>query len=60
MTQPKEDVWCEKCGCQMVLRQGKYGEFFGCLGYPHCKATRKAEPVEFEAKFIVEPEDKDV
>lgn len=24
---------CDKCGRPMVLRQGKYGQFFGCSGY---------------------------
>jgi ssDNA-binding Zn-finger/Zn-ribbon topoisomerase 1 len=23
----------------MKKRRGKYGEFWGCTGYPHCKAT---------------------
>jgi len=33
------EVWCRMCGCQMKLRKGKYGEFFGCSGYPICKNT---------------------
>jgi len=28
---------CEKCGSDMILRQGKFGPFLGCSGYPKCK-----------------------
>lgn len=33
------DVWCPDCGCLMKLRNGKYGEFYGCTGYPICRNT---------------------
>lgn len=33
------DVWCRACGCLMKLRDGKFGRFYGCTGYPHCKNT---------------------
>lgn len=33
---------CEKCGKPMVLKKGKYGEFWACSGYPECKNTLKA------------------
>ena len=28
---------CPKCGGQLVLRNGKYGLFYGCANYPKCK-----------------------
>ncbi len=31
---------CPKCGSAMKLRNGKFGEFWGCTGYPECKYTR--------------------
>ena len=31
------DVICEKCGRKMVIKQGKYGKFLACPGYPECK-----------------------
>ena len=31
---------CKKCGRNMVRRKGKYGEFWGCSGYPECTYTR--------------------
>lgn len=27
---------CPKCGGNLVLRNGKYGEFYGCSNYPKC------------------------
>ena len=32
---------CPECGGELVLRKGKYGEFYGCSNYPECKFTRK-------------------
>ena len=31
---------CPKCGDILVKRKGKYGEFWGCSGYPECKYTK--------------------
>jgi DNA topoisomerase-1 len=28
---------CEKCGKPMVYKQGRYGKFLACSGYPECK-----------------------
>lgn len=28
---------CPRCGGRLVLRKGKYGEFWGCSNYPKCK-----------------------
>lgn len=30
---------CPQCGNSLKIRQGKYGEFFGCSNYPHCHFT---------------------
>lgn len=30
---------CPQCGHFLKIRQGKYGEFFGCSNYPHCRFT---------------------
>lgn len=32
---------CPKCGGTLILRKGKYGEFYGCSNYPKCKYTLK-------------------
>ena len=31
---------CPYCGSELVLRKGKYGQFWGCTTYPKCKFTR--------------------
>ena len=31
---------CDQCGKPMVVKQGKYGDFLACSGYPACKKTR--------------------
>jgi len=31
------DKVCEKCGKAMVVKQGKFGRFLACSGYPECK-----------------------
>jgi DNA topoisomerase I len=36
-----EDLMCEKCGRQMVLKRGRFGEFMACSGYPECRNTKK-------------------
>lgn len=30
---------CDKCGKPMVLKQGRFGPFLACTGYPECKNT---------------------
>lgn len=34
---------CPFCGSELILRKGKYGQFWGCSAYPKCKFTRPAE-----------------
>lgn len=34
------DVVCEKCGRKMVIKQGRFGKFLACPGYPECKNTK--------------------
>ncbi|HHW30441.1 MAG TPA: type I DNA topoisomerase [Clostridiaceae bacterium] len=40
------DIICEKCGRKMVIKQGKYGKFLACPGFPEC---RNARPIFEEA-----------
>jgi len=35
------DENCPKCGKQLVLRNGQYGEFVSCSGYPDCKYIKQ-------------------
>lgn len=34
------DIKCELCGRNMVIKQGRYGKFLACSGYPECKNTK--------------------
>ena len=39
--QPVAGMKCELCGGDMVLRTGRYGEFYACVNYPACKFTKQ-------------------
>jgi DNA topoisomerase-1 len=34
------DRICDKCGKPMLIKEGKYGSFYACSGYPDCKNTQ--------------------
>ncbi len=34
------DVKCELCGRMMVVRQGRFGKFLACPGFPECRNTK--------------------
>ena len=38
---PDEAPVCAKCGSPMVMRRGKWGQFFGCSRFPRCRFTRE-------------------
>lgn len=38
---PDAEQACPECGCLLVRRKGRYGEFWGCSGFPMCRYTRK-------------------
>ncbi len=40
------DIKCEKCGRNMVIKNGRYGKFLACPGFPEC---RNARPILEEA-----------
>jgi DNA topoisomerase-1 len=53
LTEQDEEEYCENCGRPMVLKKGRFGQFYACSGYPECKTTkqiggeqRKDEPLE--------------
>lgn len=35
-----KDEKCDKCGGQMVVKNGRFGEFLACENYPKCKTTK--------------------
>ncbi len=47
---PKEtDIVCDKCGGNMLIRSGRYGEFLACSNFPKCKNTK---PLEEQKKVV--------
>jgi len=34
---------CPKCGEELLLRSGRFGEFIACSGFPKCKYTEQVE-----------------
>lgn len=40
---------CPKCGEQLLIRKGRFGEFIACSAYPKCKYTRPTEESNEEA-----------
>lgn len=36
-----QNGFCPRCGKQLVYRHGKYGDFYGCSGYPSCRFTKQ-------------------
>ncbi len=41
--EPDPDVLCEICGQPMLLRSGRFGQFYGCVDYPKCKGIRNLQ-----------------
>lgn len=40
MKDEETDVPCEKCGRMMVIKNGRFGRFLACPGYPECDFTK--------------------
>ncbi|EPZ46273.1 type I DNA topoisomerase [Alicyclobacillus acidoterrestris] len=36
----ESDVPCDKCGRMMVYKNGRYGKFLACPGFPECRNTK--------------------
>lgn len=41
---------CPKCGYVLVVRNGKYGDFWGCSNYPRCHFTK---PIEGQNSYFL-------
>lgn len=35
-----EDIKCPRCNSKMILRSGRYGQFYGCSKFPYCRGTK--------------------
>jgi DNA topoisomerase I len=38
-----KDQVCDKCGSPMIIRNGRFGMFLACSGYPKCKNIKNME-----------------
>lgn len=38
-TEPPQDT-CPRCGGRLILRRGKFGQFYGCSNFPKCQYTK--------------------
>ncbi len=47
---------CEKCGQAMAIKEGKYGKFYACTGYPECTNTKQMHPADQNDQPIIIPE----
>ena len=34
------DIKCDKCGAPMIIKSGRYGNYYACSNYPNCKNIR--------------------
>ena len=41
LTEQDAEEYCENCGRSMVLKKGRFGQFYACSGYPDCKTTKR-------------------
>jgi DNA topoisomerase-1 len=40
LSEQGDEEYCENCGRPMVLKKGRFGQFYACTGYPDCKTTK--------------------
>lgn len=45
LPEEETDIECELCGRKMVIKNGRFGKFLACPGYPECK---NAKPILHE------------
>jgi DNA topoisomerase-1 len=54
--EPKEtDQLCPNCGKRLVIREGRYGRFLGCSGFPECKTIIPIENAAGQPRQPKEP-----
>ncbi len=53
---PEVTETCPKCGQTLVVKQGRFGTFLACPGYPKCKFTRSLGGEESQESGVPCPE----
>ncbi len=49
LPQETTDMVCDKCGAQMIVKNGRFGKFAACPNYPTCKNTKPLTPEDNNA-----------
>ncbi len=52
------DIKCDKCEKPMVIKDGRYGKFLACTGFPDCKNTKQVKDGE-DGKVEIDEETTD-
>lgn len=39
----ESNVKCDKCGQDMAIKEGRFGKFLACTGYPDCRNTKQVD-----------------
>jgi len=40
LSEQEDEEYCHNCARPMVLKKGRFGQFYACSGYPDCKTTK--------------------
>lgn len=48
------EILCDKCHKPMIIKEGRYGKFLACSGYPKCKNLKSLEKKEEKPPVITE------
>lgn len=56
LTTKIENLSCPKCGGSLILRSGKYGDFYGCSNYPKCRYTKPVKSSNGNGKLPTPPQ----
>ncbi len=54
LSEQGDEEYCPNCGRTMVLKKGRFGQFFACTGYPDCKTTKPVGAVEKKPDVALE------
>ena len=54
LTEQDDEEYCENCGRPMVLKKGRFGQFYACSGYPDCKTTKQIGGTQKKADVPLE------
>ena len=54
LSEQGEEEYCENCGRAMVLKKGRFGQFYACSGYPDCKTTKPIGGTQKKADVLLD------